>query len=133
MKSNPLQQAQSAPSNESNPSLKPNGFGIRRSASVLSQSSHISDSGSTLGRNATKGLGGRDWLGKSRSQPRLPMHSHESHVSILSDRSSMEDRVRSPPSSSQRVYLSAITLIVAPPFYITWTNAVVKVNRFVPS
>lgn len=133
MKSTPLQQAQSAPSNESNPSLKPNGFGMHRSASVLSQSSHISESGSSKGRNAAKGLGGRDWLGRSRSQPRLPLHPHESHVSIRSDRSSMEERARSPPSSSQRVHPSEITLIVAPPFYITRTNAVLTFNRFVQS
>jgi hypothetical protein len=131
VKSTPLQQAQPSPSNESNPSLKPDGVGMYRSASVLSHSSHISDSGSTKGRNAAKGLGGRDWLGRSRSQPRLPLHPHEGYASVLSNRSSMEERARSPPNSSQRVHLSTIMLIVAPSFYITWTNAVITVDGFV--
>src|SRR5271170_4773827 len=82
--------------------LKPVGQGLTRSASILSHSSHISDSGSIKARNQvnTK-LGGRDWLGRSKSQPRLPLHPQESYVSIRSERSSMEERARSPPNSAQ--------------------------------
>lgn len=103
MKHTPLEQAQSVPSNDSNPttSLKPNSFVISRSASILSQASHNSDSGSTIARNSVKAVGGRDWLGRSRSQPRLPSHPQDSRVSIRSDRSSMEERSKSPLNSSQ--------------------------------
>ena len=78
--------------------LKPNG--VSRSASILSQASHVSDSESTKPRNPIKN--GRDWLGRSRSQPRLPLHPQDSRVSIRSDRSSIEDNSRSPPNSSQK-------------------------------
>lgn len=68
----------------------------------MSQASHNSDSGSTP-KHGTRN-GGRDWLGRSRSQPRLPLHSQDSHVSIRSDHSSVDDRVRSPPNSAQKVW-----------------------------
>jgi hypothetical protein len=103
VKQAPLEQAQPPPSNDSNPSmnLKPNGLGVSRSASVMSQASHFSDSGGTKTYTAPK-ASGRDWLGRSRSQPRLPLHPQDSHVSIRSDRSSMEESSKSPPNSSQK-------------------------------
>ena len=101
MKSTPLQQAQSLPSNDSITclSLKPAGLGMTRTASIMSHSSHVSDSGSTKARNSAKP--GRHWLGRSRSQPRLPLHLQDNHISVRSDWSSMEERARSPltPSS----------------------------------
>ena len=110
MKHTPLQQAQTAPSNDSNVSmsLKPAGFGLSRNPSIMSQTSHNSDSGGTA-KYGTKGAG-RDWLGRSRSQPRLPLHPQDSHVSIRSDHSSMEDRMRSPPNSAQKVFRIPIFL-----------------------
>ncbi len=105
MKSTPLQQAQSGAMNDSSPTLsvKPTGLGLSRSASIMSQASHISESGSSKGRNAMRHLVNRDWLGRSKSQPRLPQYPQESHISIHSERSSMEDRAKSPPNSSSRV------------------------------
>jgi hypothetical protein len=105
----PLQQAQTTPSNDSSLSmnLKPVGLGLTRNPSILSQASHNSDSGSTA-KYGTRS-GGRDWLGRSRSQPRLPLHSQDSHVSILSDHSSVDDRVRSPPNSAQKVFRRRLT------------------------
>ena len=118
MKHTPLQQAHTAPSNDSNVSmnLKPAGLGLSRNPSIMSQTSHNSDSGGTA-KHGTKTVG-RDWLGRSRSQPRLPLHPQDSHVSIRSDHSSMEDRMRSPPNSGQKVFRIPILLtcsIVAPP------------------
>ena len=110
MKHAPLQQAQTASSNESNVSmsLKPVGLGLSRNPSIMSQTSHNSDSGGTA-KYGTKSAG-RDWLGRSRSQPRLPLHPQDSHVSIRSDHSSMEDRMRSPPNSAQKVFRIPIFL-----------------------
>jgi hypothetical protein len=105
----PLQQAQTTPSNDSSLSmnLKPVGLGLSRNPSILSQASHNSDSGTTA-KFGTRS-GGRDWLGRSRSQPRLPLHPQDSHVSIRSDHSSVEDRVRSPPNSAQKVFRRQLT------------------------
>ena len=107
MKNTPLQQAQSGPMNDSSPTLnvKSTGLGLSRSASIMSQASHVSESGSSKGRNTVRNFVHRDWLGRSRSQPRLPQYPNESHVSIHSERSSMEDRAKSPPNSSSRVLL----------------------------
>jgi hypothetical protein len=80
--------------------LKPVGLGLQRNPSIMSQASHTSDSG---GVKYGSRSGGRDWLGRSRSQPRLPLHPQDSHVSIRSDQSSVDDRVRSPPNSPQKV------------------------------
>ena len=100
VKANPLQQAQPTPSNDSTGSmtLKP-GLGLTRSASIMSQLSQLSDNGSAKPRK----LNGRDWLGRSKSQPRLPLHPQDSYVSIASDRSSIDDRTRSPPTSQPKV------------------------------
>jgi hypothetical protein len=101
LKQTPLQQAQSIPTNDSNPALKTGGLGITRSSSILSQASHMSDSGSNNAPNPGKSIG-RDWLGRSRSQPRLPLYPQESYISVRSGgRSSLEDRARSPPNSGQ--------------------------------
>jgi len=73
--------------------LKPGvGVGLDRSASILSHSSHVSDSGSTKGSRV------RNLLSRSKSQPRLPLHPQESYISITSDRSSLEERAKSPPN-----------------------------------
>jgi hypothetical protein len=100
VKHTPLQQAQSnspmEPTVIANPKMA--SLGLTRSASILSHSSHLSDS-STKARNPIKNMG-RDWLGRSRSQPRLPLHPQESYISIKSDRSSTDERTKSPPPSA---------------------------------
>ena len=133
MKNTPLQQANSGPANDSNPTLsvKPTGLGLSRSASIMSQASHISEAGSNKGRNTVRNFVTKDWLGRSRSQPRLPQYPSESHVSIHSERSSMEDRARSPPNSSSRVYSSKFPLIVASPLLVSRSYTLVNVSRLI--
>jgi len=136
VKSSPLQQAQSsAASNDSNTNLnvaKPIGLGLNRSASILSQASQTSESGSSKARNTVKGLMGRDWLGRSKSQPRLALNYQESHVSIRSDRSSFEDRARSPPNSSSNPKVPIpSTILITDSLVVTRKNTVIHVNRFV--
>lgn len=74
------------------------GLGLNRSTSMMSHLSQGSETGSSKGRNPVRNMMSRDWLGRSKSQPRLPQYPQESHVSIHSERSSME---KSPPNSSQ--------------------------------
>jgi hypothetical protein len=94
-------------SGESSLAVTQKGAGLSRSASILSHVSHVSESGSAKARSSVKSLMSRDWLGRSKSQPRLPVHFGDSNISLRSDRSSMEDRARSPPNNtSSRVYFS---------------------------
>ena len=109
MKNSPLQQAHAAPTNDSNASmnLRPSvGLGLDRSASILSHSSHVSDSGSTKGSRV------RNLLSRSKSQPRLPLHPQESYISITSDRSSLDERAKSPPNISQAVLSHVMTSLI---------------------
>jgi hypothetical protein len=70
----------------------------------VSHMSQLSDNGSIKpARKLSKSPSGRDWLGRSRSQPRLPFHPQDSYVSIASDRSSIDDLARSPPISQPKV------------------------------
>lgn len=101
VKHTPLKQANSNAQTESNTlaNSKLGGVVLTRSASMLSQTSHISDTSGTKPRNPVKNFVGRDWLGRSKSQQRLPFHSQDSFVSIKSERSSTEERTKSPPPS----------------------------------
>lgn len=94
--------------NDSN-DLRVGGLGLTRSASMMSQMSHASDTGSAMTRNTIKNMVNRDFFGRHKSQTRL--QTQDSHLSIKSTPSSTEDRAKSPPNSSSKVSLPMTLLI----------------------